>query len=280
MRPRALLCALGLLVALALPGCATVPHDPVALATYRANADPLEPLNRKTFAFNQGVDKYFIKPIAKGYVKVIPAPARNGISNVIVNLHEPVVFANNLLQFQFKRAGTTAGRFVLNSTVGILGFVDFAGKHGLKKQTGDFGQTLWAWGVHEGPYLVIPIFGPTSPRDGIGSGVDILMDPFIYIARHDQYRTAISYSRLIVGGIDLRSRNLDILDELQRESVDFYAAMRSLYRQNRVAELRNGVAPPQPKVEDLYSDPGDPDPPGNTNPPPPTSPGAAPPSAG
>jgi phospholipid-binding lipoprotein MlaA len=257
MNARALIRSLGVIGLLALSACATVPRDPAALATYHANNDPLEPLNRKTFAFNQGVDRYFIKPIARTYVKVIPQGGRNGISNVIANLHEPVVFANNLLQFKFKRAGTTAGRFVLNSTVGVVGIFDFAGRHGLKRQTGDFGQTLWTWGFHEGPYLVIPVFGPTSPRDGIGSGVDIFMDPFIYLARHDQYRTAISYSRLIVGGIDLRARNLDVLDELQRESVDFYAAMRSLYRQNRVAELHNGVAPPAPKIDDLYSDPDD-----------------------
>jgi phospholipid-binding lipoprotein MlaA len=255
MNARGVRCAAGLLAVLVLSACATVPKDPGALATYRANNDPLEPLNRKTFALNQGVDRYLIKPIAKAYVKVIPPAGRNGISNFIANLHEPVVFANNVLQFQFKRAGTTASRFVINTTVGVVGLIDFAGKHGLKHQSGDFGQTLWTWGLPEGPYLVIPVFGPTSPRDGIGSGVDIFLDPFIYLARHNQYRTAISYSRLIVGGIDLRARNLDTLDELQKESVDFYAGMRSLYRQNRIAELHNGVAPPQPKLEDLYNDP-------------------------
>jgi phospholipid-binding lipoprotein MlaA len=261
MKARAPLAALALLGWLALSGCATVPKDPVALATYHANNDPLEPLNRKTFAFNQGVDRFFIKPLAKTYVKLIPGQARNGITNIIANLHEPVVLANNILQFRFKRAGTTTGRFVLNSTVGILGIMDFAGRHGLKRQTGDFGQTLWTWGVHDGPYLVIPVFGPTSPRDGIGEGVDIVADPFVYLTRHAEYRTPISLSRQIVGGIDLRARNLDILDELQRESIDFYAAMRSLYRQNRVVELHNGVAPPPaPKVEDLYSDPDGPAP--------------------
>jgi phospholipid-binding lipoprotein MlaA len=257
MSGRALLRAVGIIAVLALSACATVPREPAALATYRANNDPFEPLNRKTFALNQGVDRYFLKPIARTYNWVIPQRGRNGISNFIANLHEPVVLANNLLQFQFKRAGTTTGRFVLNSTLGVAGVMDFAGKHGLKRQSGDFGQTLWTWGIHEGPYLVIPVFGPTSPRDGIGSGVDIFMDPFIYLVQHNQYRTAISFSRLVVGGIDLRARNLDVLDELQRESVDFYAAMRSLYRQNRVAELHNGAAPPAPKVDDLYSDPDD-----------------------
>jgi phospholipid-binding lipoprotein MlaA len=257
MKCRGLVLGIGVLGLLALCACATVPRDPAALATYRANNDPLEALNRKSFAFNQGVDRYVLKPIAKAYVWAIPAGGRNGVSNFIANLHEPVVLVNNILQFEFKRAGTTAGRFVLNSTLGVAGVIDFAGKHGLKRQFGDFGQTLYVWGVHEGPYLVIPIFGPTSPRDGIGDGVDILLDPFVYLTQHGQYRSAISVSRLVVSGIDLRARNLDVLDELQRESVDFYAAMRSLYRQNRAAELHNGTAPPIPKAEDLYSDPGE-----------------------
>jgi phospholipid-binding lipoprotein MlaA len=248
--------AIGMLLLLTLTACATVPRgDPVALATYRANHDPLEPLNRKTFAFNQKVDRYVIKPIARTYVRVIPNKGRNGISNFIANLHEPVVLENNILQFKLKRAATTLGRLVLNSTLGVLGFMDFAGKHGLARQTGDFGQTLWTWGIPEGPYLVIPVFGPTSPRDGIGDGADILLDPFFYLTRGYQYRGTVSTTRLVVGGIDLRARNLATLDELQRESVDFYAAMRSLYRQNRQAELHNGVAPPAPKALDLYSDP-------------------------
>jgi phospholipid-binding lipoprotein MlaA len=260
---RGLLVALALVGCIALAACATVPKDPAALAIYRANNDPLEPLNRKTFAFNQQVDRFFIKPIARAYLKIIPARGRTAITNIIANLHEPVVLANNLLQFRLKRAGTTTGRFVLNSTVGIVGIIDFAGRHGLKRQTGDFGQTLWTWGFHhEGPYLMVPIFGPTSPRDGIGEGVDIVADPFVYLTRHAEYRTPISLSRQIVGGIDLRARNMDVLEELQRESVDFYAAMRSLYRQNRIAELNNGVAPaPSPKVEDIYSDPDAPAPP-------------------
>jgi phospholipid-binding lipoprotein MlaA len=134
--------------------------------------------------------------------------------------------------------------------------MDFAGRHGLAPQSGDFGQTLYVWGVAAGPYLVVPVFGPTTPRDGIGSGVDIFLDPFLYLARRTNYRTAIDFTRLLVTGLDVRARNLDVLDELQRESVDFYAAMRSLYRQNRVAELHNGAAPPPQKTDDLYQDPG------------------------
>jgi phospholipid-binding lipoprotein MlaA len=238
-------------------GCATVPRDPIALAAYRATDDPLEPLNRKVFAFNQGVDKAILKPVAKGYVRVIPASGRDGIRNFIKNLNEPVVFANNILQGQFKRALMTTERFVVNSTVGVVGVMDFAGRHGRPRQIGDFGQTLYVWKIHAGPYLVVPVFGPTTPRDGIGSGVDILLDPFFLLIRHAKYRGTAAILKTALGGIDTRARNLDVLDEVQHESVDFYAAMRSLYRQNRDAELRNGGPPPAPKDDDLYSDPGD-----------------------
>jgi len=255
-RHRLLLCVLGAAWLLGTAGCATVPRDPAALATYKANDDPLEPLNRKTFAFNQKVDRFVLKPAAKAYVRAIPSRGRDGIRNFMQNLNEPLVFVNNLLQFQFKRAGTTAGRFVINSTVGVLGIMDFAGHHGLRHQIGDFGQTLYAWHVGAGPYLVVPVFGPTTPRDGLGEGIDIFIDPLFYVARHNRHRAAIDLTRTVVTGIDKRAQNLDTLDELQRESVDFYAAMRSLWRQNRAAELHNGEAPPSPQGEDLYGDPG------------------------
>jgi phospholipid-binding lipoprotein MlaA len=126
----------------------------------------------------------------------------------------------------------------------------------MKKQTGDFGQTLYVWGVHEGPYLMLPLFGPSNPRDGIGTGADILMDPWIYLTSRIEYRSTIAFSRAVLDGIDLRSRNIDSLDEIEREAVDFYASIRSLSRQNRAADLRHGEAPPTPVLEDIYDDPG------------------------
>jgi phospholipid-binding lipoprotein MlaA len=243
----------GLLVLAA--GCATVPRDPVALAAFKATNDPLEPLNRKTFAFNQGVDRALLKPLAKGYVWAIPGRGRDGIRNFIRNLHEPIVLFNNVLQGQFKRALTTAGRFVVNSTVGVAGVMDFAGRHGLARQHGDFGQTLYVWGVHEGPYLVLPVVGPSNPRDTVGMTADLFVNPFLWLVPHFEYEGSLSVAEAAIGGIDERSRNIDTLDEIQREAVDFYASMRSLYRQNRNAELHNNVLPPAPKGEDLYSDP-------------------------
>jgi phospholipid-binding lipoprotein MlaA len=259
---RSLLIALGVVWLLGTAGCATVPkNDPVALAIYKANNDPFEPLNRKTFAFNQGVDRAVLKPVARVYTHILPSKVRDGIRNFMRNLDEPLTFTNNVLQFQFKRAGATAERFALNSTVGILGIMDFAGRHGLPRHVADFGQTLYAWHVGSGPYLVVPIFGPTTPRDGIGQGVDIFIDPLFYVARHNQHRAAIDFTRLLLTGIDERAQNLDVLDELKSESVDFYAAMRSLWRQNRQAELNNGTLPtPQPQTikvnDDIYADPG------------------------
>jgi phospholipid-binding lipoprotein MlaA len=251
----ALLVGSGLIVG--LTGCVTPPRDTEALAAFRAAHDPLEQLNRKTFAFNQVVDRIALKPIAKGYVRVIPSRGREGIRNLLLNLHEPVVFANNLLQGEFKRAGTTAARFVINSTLGLVGVLDIAARHHLVRQSGDFGQTLYVWGVPEGPYLVVPVFGPTSPRDGIGMAADIFMDPFLYLAPQFQYRTAVTLSRATLTGIDQRSRNIDSLEEIQREAIDFYASFRSLYRQNRAAELRHAGAPAEP-TEDLYNDPDKP----------------------
>ena len=245
-------------VLLVLAGCATVPRDPAALGAFKATNDPLEPLNRKTFAFNQGVDRFLLKPIAKAYVWLIPHAGRDGIRNFINNLHEPIILVNNLLQAEFRRAGTTVGRFVLNSTIGVAGLMDFAGRHGLEKQSGDFGQTLYVWGVHEGPYLVLPVMGPSNPRDGFGIGADLFLNPFLWLVPRFKYKTSLSVSEAAIGGIDERSRNLDTLDEIQREAVDFYASMRSLYRQNRAAELRHGGPPPTPKAEDLYDDPGAP----------------------
>ena len=288
-RRHTLLCIVGAAWLLAAGGCATVPkNDPVAYASYKATNDPFEPLNRKTFALNQKIDKYALKPLAKTYKNVLPSKVRDGIRNFLHNLDEPLVFANNVLQFQFKRAGTTATRFFLNSTVGILGTRDFAVRHGKARQIGDFGQTLYAWHVGSGPYLVIPIFGPTTPRDGIGMGVDIWIDPLFWITEHIRYRGTIDTTRVVVSGIDERAQNLDVLDELQAESVDFYAAMRSLWKQNRQAELYNGTPPPQPQTikvnDDIYADPGADS--GATSPPqsdlnqdPAADPGAKPPAA-
>jgi phospholipid-binding lipoprotein MlaA len=238
-----------------LSSCATVPRDPAARAEFRAQRDPLEPLNRQIFAFNQFVDRVALKPIAKSYVKAVPHPARDALRHLLDNLTEPVVLANNLLQGQFKRAGIAAARLLINTVAGPIGLRDVAASKGLAQQSGDFGQTLYAWGIQDGPYLVLPFLGPSNPRDTIGQVGDICMDPFREIARKQNSPTLLTTSRSVAYGIDERSRNLDSLDEMERQSIDFYAAMRSFFRQHRATELRHGQAPPLPPT-DLYEDPG------------------------
>jgi phospholipid-binding lipoprotein MlaA len=245
---------LALSCSLVLGGCASVPTDPAARAEFNANHDPFEPLNRRIFAFNMVLDRALIKPLAKAYRKILPEKGRDALRHLLDNLNEPLVLANTILQGRPKDAGTTVCRFVVNSTAGIGGLVDVASAHKLPRQFGDFGQTLWAWGFPDGPYIVIPVFGPSSPRNGIGTGVDSYFDPFRFAAREYDFGAPVVVGRLVVDGVDKRARNIESLDEMQRESVDFYAALRSLYRQNRAAEL-TGKAAIQP-LPDLYDDPG------------------------
>ena len=238
-----------------LAGCASVPSDPAARAEFRANNDPLEPLNRRIFAFNLSLDRTLIKPLAKGYQRVLPEKGRDAIRHFLDNLNEPIVFGNAILQGRLRDAGKTGCRFIINSTVGIAGLADVASRNRLPKQIGDLGQTLWVWGFSDGPYLILPMFGPSNPRDGIGMAADMYLDPFRYIARRQDYPDYVTIGRAVIDGIDKRARNLESVDAIQKESVDYYASLRSLFRQNRAAELRGGSSAPLP-APDLYEDPG------------------------
>jgi phospholipid-binding lipoprotein MlaA len=233
-----------LLLAALLTGCATPPKDPAARAAFEQNNDPIEPLNRKTEVFNQFLDRILLTPVAKIYVAVIPEPAREGVRRALDNMKQPVVVINNTLQGRPEGAGIAAERFVVNTTVGLAGFFDVAKKWGLKPQTGDFGQTLYAWGVPQGPYLILPILGPSNPRDAIGMLTDNYIDPFSYAATAAD-ADDIQVIRFIVGGVDERAQVIDELDQLQKNSLDFYAALRSLSQQQRASILRHGAAPPQ-----------------------------------
>ncbi len=245
--------------AMCLSGCVTAPSDPAARAEFRANHDPLEPLNRRTFAFNLYVDRKLIKPVAQGYGRLLPLPVRDGLRHFLDNLNEPIILANDILQWRWNSAATTSGRLVVNSTLGIAGFSDFASRHRMPRQSGDFGQTLSRWGFGEGPYLIIPVFGPSNPRDIVGKGADTYADLFRYLTRNENYFTSLSISRVAIDGIDERQRNIAALDEMQHEAVDYYASFRSLYRQNRAAEVKSGSARAgtlTPPGADLYDDPG------------------------
>jgi phospholipid-binding lipoprotein MlaA len=239
--------ALGSMIALA--ACATPPSDPAARADFVATNDPLEPMNRDIFDFNLFLDRILIKPVAQGYRTVVPEFGRDAIRHFLNNLGEPVIFANDMMQGEFKAAHDTVARFLINSTFGVGGLRDLASETGLERQTGDFGQTLYRWGAPEGPYLVLPIFGPSNPRDAIGMGIDGVMDPFGYLAGDYGAANSATISRMAASGVDLRSRNIETLDDLERNAIDFYAQIRSLSRQHRADELRHGRPGPMPNLD-------------------------------
>ncbi len=224
-------------------GCATPPTDPDALAAYNEANDPLEPTNREIFAFNEGADKYVIKPLAQGYVYIVPAGGRRSVRSFLNNLRSPVILANDIMQGEVQRAGTTIGRAVFNTTIGIGGLFDVASGLGLPFHDEDFGQTLAVWGIGEGPYLVIPILGPSNPRDVVGLVADGFMDPLNWYV-NNIHLGYLAYVRAAIDGIDKRASVLDALDEIKRTSLDFYATIRSLYRQRRIDEINNGAPKP------------------------------------
>jgi phospholipid-binding lipoprotein MlaA len=218
-----------------LAGCAS----PMSGAGQDTTAnDPFEQLNRQVFALNERTDKAVLLPIAKFYTRAVPEPARAGLHNALQNLNLPVVFANDVFQGEFELAGQTAGRFGVNSTLGFAGLLDPATRMNLPYRSADFGQTLGVYGVGEGPYLVLPFFGPDPPRDLTGQVADALLDPFNYIKLRDLFY--YSLGRGALGAIDLRSRNLNTLQDIENSSVDYYASVRSLYRQIRNSEIRHG----------------------------------------
>lgn len=224
----------------ALAGCAST-TNPDSIA----QNDPYEPTNRKIFELNQSLDKHVARPVAVFYNHAVPEPFRLGVRNVLENMDKPVVFANDVLQGEASRASQTFARMFINTTIGLGGVIDVASKMGVPDHDEDFGQTLGTWGVGEGPYFVAPFLGPSPPRDLGGRVVDYGLDPFTYI-RFDGYKT-LGYARAGLGVLDLRARNVETLDQIERDSVDYYATQRSLYRQYRNSEIRNGA----PDTSDL-----------------------------
>ena len=234
-----------------LSGCATPPTDPDELATYKENNDPLEPMNRYFFEVNYALDELLLKPIASWYDAILPTPVEHSVHNFLRNLNGPVILANDLFQGNGTRAGITAKRFLINSTIGVLGLFDVAADWGLVYHDEDFGQTLAVWGTGEGPYLVVPVLGPSNPRDLTGIVVDSYIDPWGYVLAHYDLE-AVSYARTALEGIDLRARNLDTLDAIRKGAIDYYATIRSLYRQHRNDAIKNGENPDNPLGALLY----------------------------
>jgi len=221
-----------------LGGCATPPpaSDPDAVADYKGTNDPLEPTNRAIYAFNNALDNAILKPVAQGYRYVVPAPVRTGIHNSLSNLGTPVQFSNDVLGGKPRRAGDTTMRFLINTTVGVLGVFDVASDWGYPNHDSDFGITMALWGMPAGPYLFLPVFGPSDPRDAVGLGVNAAMDPFTWVGQGAAVR-ALDWSRWVMNGIDQRERHLDDIDSIKKTALDPYATFRSLYRQHRTSQI-------------------------------------------
>jgi phospholipid-binding lipoprotein MlaA len=219
-----------LLFCAGLAGCAAMPH-----VNRQQSDDPLEPLNRAVFDTNNALDTALIKPIAESYRAIFPQWARDRFRSVIDNLAEPRIFVNNLLQRRPDAAGVTFARFFINSIVGVAGMFDLATEQGFAKQSGDFGQTLYTWGVDDGPYLVLLLVGPSNLRDAFGLGVDVVTTPPALLAGHSH--TVANLAIGIVDGIDLRARNIETLDEIKSSALDYYAHLKSIMQQRRRTQL-------------------------------------------
>ena len=220
--------------------------------------DCFESLNRATFAFNQSIDKAILKPIAKSY-RNLPAPVKKGTSNVLNNLSNLITIPNNVLQGDLKLAVINTGRLVVNSTIGILGIVDVATNMGFPEyEKEDYGQTLGAWGVGPGCYLVLPILGPSTIRDTAGSFVNVLGGDPWYNASVDGNNEfldeGIFLTSKILGGVEFRANNIDSLDNLEKNSMDFYASLKSLYLQDRKLKIENIK---RGNIQIIYNEEGD-----------------------
>ena len=205
--------------------------------------DCFEPLNRATFALNQGLDKVIFEPVAKAY-RVLPTPLRNGTSNALNNLSTLVTIPNNILQGEFSKAGVNTGRFLINTTIGVVGIFNVAEKIGFPEyEKEDYGQTLGALGIGPGCYLVLPVLGPSTVRDSVGSLANVVGgDPWynITVGDNSQHFSDFDYwATRVATGIDFRAKNIDSFENLEKNSMDFYASVRSLYLQDRQMKISN-----------------------------------------
>jgi phospholipid-binding lipoprotein MlaA len=230
--------------------------------------DPLEPVNRAVFEFNRVLDGMFLESFARIYRYVAPQFFRDAVRNFLNNLQTPVVLANDVFQGEPYRAEKTIGRFMLNTIMGLGGLIDVGVLLGMpERHSEDFGQTLAVYGVGEGPYLMLPFFGPSNPRDTMGMVVDVFLDPLNYVGPTGigffAAPTEVGLARVSAEALTLREQNIEAFEEVKRSSIDLYAATRTLARQLRASEIRNGAPPPLDDIydEDLYDldDPEDTD---------------------
>lgn len=231
---------------LAMSGCTTAPGgDRIA------QKDPLEGYNRFMYGVNRGVDHAIIRPVAKGYVAAVPESGRRGLTNVLNNVDEPKSFVNAVLQGKPRAALRTLARFIINTTLGVGGLADHASWMGIRRQDEDFGQTFAVWGIGSGPYLVLPLLGPSTLRDTAGRVVEFVGgDPYRFALDRANLRWYYSYGITGVEILDLRAQVLGPLDALTRGSADEYATVRSAYLQSRRNEIYDGT-PPDEDFEDV-----------------------------
>ncbi len=227
---------------LLLASCAVAPNGD-------RNPDPLEPVNRVTYQFNKGFDRYLLRPVASSYVDVMPKAIRRGVSNFFSNLVEPTVIVNGLLQAKFSQAARDVGRFSLNTTIGLLGFFDVASDLGLDKHEESFGTTFGRWGMGHGSYLVLPFFGPSSIRDGVGMVGDTVLYPPTYIKRD-----SVRWGLTAVWAVDKRQKLLPF-DEALEIAPDEYLFVRDAYLQSRYMTVYGEPAPlEEPDLEGIDFD--------------------------
>lgn len=225
------------LALLSVAACAARPpaDDPDAVAEYKELNDPLEPTNRVFYKINDTIDTYALRPVAVAYRDYVPGVVRRPIRNVLTNLGQPVTFANDVLSAKPRRAGDILMRFLINTTAGGLGLFDVATDWGYPDHAYELGATFAVWGLDAGPYLFLPIIGPTNPRDAVGFGGNAVLDPFTWATFGGD--TAANLSRYGVAAVDTRERFIDPIDSVKRTALDPYATFRSVSRQNRADEI-------------------------------------------
>ncbi len=274
MRRSTLICCAGLIAAVFLnSACVPAPpaSDPEALAYYKERNDPFEPTNRKFYAVNDALDRYALRPVALGYRDAVPRVVRTHVHNTLSNIGNPAQFANDVLQAKPHKAGNTLMRLLINTTVGVGGVFDVASGWGFPDHDNDFGLTLALWGVPEGPFLFLPVLGPSDPRDAVGYGANTVLDPLTWVSFGGS--TTLGWARFGVGAVDSRERVLDATDSIRKTALDPYATYRSLYQQNRAGTVATARKDLPATVPVWFPQPTQP-----PNPPPPvkTPPGVAP----
>jgi phospholipid-binding lipoprotein MlaA len=224
------------LLAGAVVGCAMPPpaSDKEATADFKQLNDPLEPTNRFFYRIDDGLDTYVLRPVAVAY-SYVPSGIRDPVHNLLANISSPVIFTNDVLQTKPRRAGDTMMRFLINTTVGVGGLFDVASGLGYKRHDTDFGITLALWDVGTGPFLYLPVLGPSDPRDATGFGADIALDPFTWATFGGS--NAFNTSKFGLGAVDTRERLIGTIDQVKKTALDPYATFRSLYRQNRQSQV-------------------------------------------